>query len=61
MRLKGESYDNQALAELVAYRMGSPISDADRMNLSELGFVSRHHIQDLTDEENRELELEVGT
>jgi 3-oxoacyl-[acyl-carrier-protein] synthase III len=30
------------------------------MNLSELGFVSRHHIRDLSDAEHLELELEVG-
>jgi len=57
----GDSYDNQTLPELVAYRMGSPLSDAEKMNLSELGFVSRHHIQDLSDAEHLELELEVGS
>ena len=57
----GESYDNQALPELVAYRMGNPLSDEDKMNLSELGFVSRHHIRDLTHAEHLELELEVGS
>ena len=57
----GDSYDNQTLPELVAYRMGSPMPDEDKMNLSELGFLSRHHIQDLTDAEHLELELEVGS
>jgi 3-oxoacyl-[acyl-carrier-protein] synthase III len=57
----GESYDNKTLPELVAHRMGSPFTDADMMNLSELGFVSRHHIKDLTDMEHLELELEVGS
>ena len=57
----GESYDNQTLPELVAYRMGVPLSDEDKMNLSELGFVSRHHIQDLSEAEHLELELEVGS
>jgi hypothetical protein len=57
----GDSYDNLTLPELVAYRMGSPLSDADKMNLSELGFVSRHHIKDLSDAEHLELELEVGS
>lgn len=56
----GDSYDNQTLPDLVAFRMGSPLSVADTMNLSELGFVSRHHIRDLTDEEHQELEFEVG-
>ncbi len=57
----GDSYDNQTLPELVAYRMGNPLSDDDRMNLSELGFLSRHHIKDLSDEEHLALELEVGS
>ena len=57
----GDSYDNQTLSELVAYRMGGPLSDQETMNLSELGFVSRHHIRDLTDAEHLELELEVGS
>ena len=57
----GDSYDNLTLPELVAYRMGSPLSDADKMNLSELGFLSRHHIKDLSDAEHLEVELEVGS
>lgn len=57
----GDSYDNLTLPELVAHRMGSPLSEADMMNLAELGFVSRHHIKDLSDAEHLELELEVGS
>jgi len=57
----GDSYDNQTLPELVAYRMGVPISENEMMNLSELGFVSRHHIKDLSDAEHLELEIEVGS
>ena len=57
----GDSYDNLTLTEFVSRRMGSPLSDEDKMNLSDLGFVSRHHIQDLTDAEHLELELEVGS
>ncbi len=57
----GDSYDNLTLPELVAYRMGSPLNDADKMNLSELGFLSRHHIKDLSAAEHLELELEVGS
>ena len=41
--------------------MGAPLNDTDKMNLAELGFVSRHHIQDLSDAEHLELELEVGS
>ena len=57
----GDSYDNFTLPEFVSRRMGSTLIDADKMNLSELGFVNRHHIQDLTDEEHLELEVEVGS
>jgi 3-oxoacyl-[acyl-carrier-protein] synthase III len=57
----GDSYDNQTLPELVSHRMGIPMSENDMMNLSELGFVSRHHIKDLSDAEHLELEIEVGS
>jgi 3-oxoacyl-[acyl-carrier-protein] synthase III len=56
----GDSYDNKTLPELVAYRMGVPMSENEMMNLSELGFVSRHHIRELSDAEHLELEIEVG-
>ena len=57
----GESYDNQTLTGLVSQRMGNPLSDEEVMNLSELGFISRHHIPDLSDAEHLQLELEVGS
>ena len=57
----GASFNNQQLPAFVGKRMGAPIADSDVMNLSELGFVSRHHIPDMSDEEHLELELEVGT
>jgi 3-oxoacyl-[acyl-carrier-protein] synthase III len=56
----GPSYDNQQLPAFVSKRLGYPLADSDVMNLEELGFVSRHHIQDLTDAEHLELEVEVG-
>ena len=56
----GDSYDNQTLPELVAYRIGSPLNEEEKMNLSELGFVSRHHTKDMSAAEHLELELEVG-
>jgi len=56
----GRSYDNAQLPAFVSHRLGEPIAETDVMNLSELGFVSRHHIPDLTDEEHLEVELEVG-
>jgi len=57
----GRSYDNSQLPEFVGHRMGVPLADGDVMNLSELGFVSRHHIPDLSEADHLELELQVGT
>jgi 3-oxoacyl-[acyl-carrier-protein] synthase III len=56
----GASFNNEQLPAFVGKRMGEPLADNDVMNLSELGFVSRHHIPDLSDAEHLELELEVG-
>lgn len=56
----GESYDNTRLRDLVSMRRGEPLLDEDVMNLSELGFESRHHIQDLSEEDHLEAEVQVG-
>ena len=56
----GASFDNSQLPAFVGHRLGFPLADTDVMNLSELGFVSRHHIPDLSDAEHLEVELEVG-
>ena len=57
----GPSYDNHQLPAFVSKRLGEPFAESEAMNLSELGFVSRHHIQDLTEAEHLEAELEVGS
>jgi 3-oxoacyl-[acyl-carrier-protein] synthase III len=57
----GESYDNAHLKDLIEQRLGEPLKDDEKMNLAELGFVNRHHIPYLTDEEHLELEVEVGS
>lgn len=57
----GEDYDNTRVRELVSYRLGELLKDEDAMNLSELGFLSRHHILDMSDADHLELELQVGT
>jgi 3-oxoacyl-[acyl-carrier-protein] synthase III len=57
----GKSYNNSELPAFVGHRLGEPLAEADVMNLSELGFDSRHHTPDLTDAEHLELELEVGS
>jgi hypothetical protein len=56
----GQSYDNQAMPGFLEQRLGQPIPDAEKLNLSELGFRSRHHINSLTKEQNIEVEVEVG-
>ncbi len=56
----GESYDNQALPALVENRLGAPLLDGQRLNLAELGFLSRHHIATLSQEQNLDLEVQMG-
>ena len=57
----GASFNNQQLPAFVEKRLGVPLLDSDVMNLSELGFVSRHHIPDLNDQDHVQVELEVGS
>jgi 3-oxoacyl-[acyl-carrier-protein] synthase III len=58
----GMSYDNENLPFLLEEQLGHPLPANEKLNLSELGFVSRHHTPvTLTDEENVQLEIEVGT
>ena len=56
----GESYDNAALVKRIEERLGEPLKDEARMDLSQLGFFHRHHIARLTDEEYLQVETEVG-
>jgi 3-oxoacyl-[acyl-carrier-protein] synthase III len=56
----GQSYDNQALFPFLEHHLGEPLRQEDRMDLASLGFVYRHHVPVLSDEENLELEVEVG-
>ncbi len=56
----GESYDNQSLPAMLEDRLGVPIPASERLNLAELGFLSRHHITNLSREENMELEVQMG-
>jgi 3-oxoacyl-[acyl-carrier-protein] synthase III len=56
----GERYTNEQIGELISLRCGEPLKSAEAVNLAELGFLSRHHIPHLTDDEHLELELEVG-
>lgn len=56
----GESYDNQAMPGFLESRLGQSIPEGERLNLSELGFRSRHHISKLSKEQNIDVEVEVG-
>ena len=57
----GQSYSNSNLPPFVEQRLGTPLSADEVLNLSELGFDFRQHIQDLSDAQHIELELEVGS
>jgi len=56
----GESYSNEALPDLVEDRVGEPLQKEEQLNLSELGFLYRHHLAHLTDAEHLDLEIQVG-
>lgn len=56
----GPSYDNAALIRFMKERFGDDFTDADSMDLSQLGFVNRHHAPELSPEEHLELEVQVG-
>jgi 3-oxoacyl-[acyl-carrier-protein] synthase III len=57
----GEVYDNKSLTEYLNKRLEMQISDSDRLDLEPLGFLYRHHITNLTDDEHYQVELEVGS
>src|ERR1044072_4861497 len=58
----GQSYDNESLPSFLEQRLGHPIPANEQLNLSELGFRSRHHVPlNLTREEHTRLEIEIGT
>ena len=58
----GDSYDNASLPSFLEQRLGHPIPANEQLNLSELGFLNRHHVPlDLTREQHHDLEVEIGT
>jgi 3-oxoacyl-[acyl-carrier-protein] synthase III len=57
----GDSYTNETLPDFLEQRLGHPLQPNEKLNLSELGFLSRQHIPlTLTPEEHIQLEIEVG-
>ncbi|HEX5838607.1 MAG TPA: 3-oxoacyl-[acyl-carrier-protein] synthase III C-terminal domain-containing protein [Anaerolineales bacterium] len=58
----GDSYDNETLPSFLEQRLGHPLQPNEKLNLSELGFLNRHHIPlTLTLEQHKQLEIEIGT
>jgi hypothetical protein len=56
----GNNYDNTTLSNLIEETLGFPLNDEDKMNLAPLGFVYRHHLPSLSNEDNVRIEVEVG-
>jgi len=57
----GESYDNETLPAFLEGHLGRTLSNSEKLNLSELGFLHRQHLPlDLTPDEHFQLEVEVG-
>lgn len=57
----GESYDNETLPSFLEERLGRPLQSNEKLNLSELGFRSRHHLPlNLTRDEHTQIEIEAG-
>lgn len=57
----GRSYDNDDIPDLVQKSFGNPLNDQERMNLEPLGFVHRHHLIGMSDEEHKKIETVVGS
>lgn len=58
----GNSYDNETLPYFLEQRLGHPLQPNEKLNLSELGFVNRHHVPlNLNREQHKQLEIEIGT
>jgi 3-oxoacyl-[acyl-carrier-protein] synthase III len=57
----GKCYDNATLPNLIEERLGRPLPVEERLHLSELGFVCRHHLPKLSSQEDVEVEVQVGS
>jgi 3-oxoacyl-[acyl-carrier-protein] synthase III len=57
----GRSYANEDIPGLVEQSFGSPLNDSDRMNLEPLGFVYRHHLIGISDQDHKNVETFVGS
>ncbi len=57
----GPAVDNEKLVRVVEAHLGQTLREEERLNLAELGFLYRHHVPDMTEEEHLAVEVEVGT
>jgi len=56
----GKCYDNASLPELIEQSTGSPLENSERMNLAPLGFIHRHHLPGISDDDHIKIETAVG-
>ncbi len=57
----GKSYSNETLPAFIEERLGHPVPDQEKLNLSELGFLNRHHSPpNLSHLEHEQVEREIG-
>ncbi len=56
----GDSVNNRDLLSFVEKRLGQAVPDNEKISLSPLGFLHRHHIPELNDSEHLDLEVQVG-
>ena len=49
------------MPNLIEERLGRPLPVEERLHLSELGFVCRHHLPKLSSQEDVEVEVQVGS
>jgi hypothetical protein len=56
----GQPCDNAALPRALEQVLGQPLSEQEKLNLSELGFLRRHHVPVLSPQEHIDLEVAVG-
>ena len=56
----GDPYDNASLRGYVESLLGRSLSEDEVLDLAPLGFIWRHHIEDLEDEDHFAVEIGVG-
>jgi 3-oxoacyl-[acyl-carrier-protein] synthase III len=57
----GKAYDNIELVQYIENHLGEPLTENEKLDLAQLGFYYRHHLPNLSQAEQEELELVVGS